>query len=78
MAIIGWIIGLACLLGGLALRQDMPVGGSVTLSTMLFALGLLACPMLWRDGMLGLSRGQRIAAGLALLLCLPMVLLPTA
>lgn len=78
MAFIGWIIGLACLLGGLALRQDMPVGGSASLSTMLFLLGALACPMLWRDGMLGLSRGQRIAAGLALILAVPIVLLPAA
>ncbi|MET0369897.1 MAG: hypothetical protein ABW039_00820 [Sphingobium sp.] len=78
MALLGWFMGFACLLGGLALRQDMPVGGSSTLSNLLFAIAILACPMIWQGGTLGISRGQRIAAGLALLFALPLVLMPAA
>jgi hypothetical protein len=76
MALIGWILSLACLLGGLAMRQDMPIGGSDALANMLFGLAVLTCPMLWRDSPLGISRGQRIAAGLALVLAVPMIILP--
>ena len=62
----------------LALRQDAPVGGSATLSNMLLLLALLACPMLWREKPLGISRSQRVVAGLILLFCLPIMLLPGA
>lgn len=78
MALIGWILSFAALFGALALRQDMPAGGSVGLSNMLFLLALLACPMLWRDRPLGVSRGQRIVGALVLLCGLPLVLLPGA
>lgn len=78
MALIGWIMSFAALLGALALRQDLPVGGSATLSNMLLLLALLACPMVWRDRPLGISRAQRIVSGLILLFCLPLVLLPGA
>jgi hypothetical protein len=75
VALIGWILSFAALLGSLALRQDMPVGGSVSLSNMLFLLALLACPMLWQDKPLGISRAQRVVGALILLFCLPLVLL---
>lgn len=78
MALIGWILSFAALLGALALRQDMPIGGSVSLSNMLFLLALLACPMLWREKPLGISRAQRIVSALILFFCLPLVLLPGA
>ena len=78
MALIGWILSFAALLGALALRQDAPIGGSAALSNMLLLLALLACPMLWQSAPLGVSRGQRIAGGLILLFCLPIVLLPGA
>ena len=78
MALVGWILSFIALFGGLALRQDMPIGGATGLSNMLFALALLACPMLWRDRQLGISRGQRIVTALALLFCLPLLLLPAA
>ena len=42
------------------------------------ALAILACPMLWRDKPMGVSRGQRIVAALALILALPLILLPAA
>lgn len=76
MALVGWILSLIALFGALALRQDMPIGGSFTLSNLLFALALLACPMLWRDKPLGISRKQRIVTALIGLFCLPIVLLP--
>ncbi|MET0249129.1 MAG: hypothetical protein ABW164_05320 [Sphingobium sp.] len=78
MAMLGWIIGFLSLLGGLAMRQDMPIGGSGALSTMLFLLAVLACPMIWRQNPLGISRGQRITAALILFCCLPSLLLSAA
>ena len=78
MALIGWFLSFVALLGALALRQDMPVGGSFDLSNILFLLALLACPMLWRGKPLGISRAQRVVTALILLFCLPLVLLPAA
>jgi len=77
VALIGWILSFAALLGALALRQDMPMGSSVGLSNMLFLLALLACPMIWQDRPLGISRAQRVVSALILLFCLPMLLLPS-
>lgn len=78
MAFVGWIIGFVALFAGLALRQDMPVGGSAMLSNLLLTLAVLACPMLWRARPLGITRGQRVLLGLALLFCAPLLLLPAA
>jgi hypothetical protein len=78
VALIGWMLSFAALLGALALRQDAPVGGSSALSNMLLLLALLACPMLWQGAPLGISRAQRVVGGLILLFCLPMLLLPGA
>lgn len=78
MALIGWVLSLMALFGALALRQDMPVSGSAALSNMLFVLALLACPTVWREKPLGISRGKRITAALILTFCLPLVLLPAA
>ncbi len=76
MALPGWIVAFIALFGGLALRQDMPVGGAGTIANGLFVLAALACPLFWRGKPLGISRGQRICAGLALVLWLLTVLLP--
>lgn len=78
MTLIGWILSFVALLGALALRQDMPMSGSSSLSNMLFLLALLSCPMLWRDKPLGISRGHRVVGALILLFCLPLLLLPGA
>ncbi|MFB0874178.1 MULTISPECIES: hypothetical protein [unclassified Sphingobium] len=78
MALIGWIVSFVALFGGLALRQDMPIGGSVALSNLLIGLAVLACPMLWREKPLGVSRGQRIVVALILLCATPLLLLPPA
>lgn len=78
MALVGWTLSFIALFGAIALRQDMPIGGSATLSNMLILLALLACPIMWRDQPLGISRGQRIAAALILFFCAPILLLPAA
>lgn len=76
VALIGWILSFVFLFAGLALRQDMPVGGSGALSALLLAMAALACPMVWRDSPLGISRGQRIAVALILIFSAPVILLP--
>lgn len=78
MALVGWIVSFVALFGGLALRQDMPIGGSVALSNLLIGLAVLACPMLWREKPLGVSRAQRIVVALILLCATPLLLLPPA
>ena len=45
-------------------------------SQLLFA-ALLACPIVWRELPIGVSRSQRIIAGLALVFALPIILFPT-
>ncbi|MCC4232206.1 hypothetical protein LL253_05795 [Sphingobium soli] len=77
MALIGWILSFTCLFAGLALRQDLPIGGSVTISNLLIIFALLACPIVWRELPIGVSRSQRIIAGLALVFALPIILFPT-
>ena len=78
MALVGWTLSFIALFGAIALRQDMPIGGSATLSNMLILLALLACPIMWRDQPLGISRAQRIAAALILFFCAPILLLSAA
>ena len=77
MALIGWILSFTCLFAGLALRQDLPIGGSVTISNLVIIFALLACPIVWRELPIGVSRGQRVIAGLALVFALPIILFPT-
>lgn len=76
MALVGWILSFIFLFAGLALRQDMPIGGSDTLANLLIVFALLACPMVWRELPIGVSRGQRIIAGVALVFALPIILFP--
>ncbi|WP_150293003.1 hypothetical protein [Sphingobium estronivorans] len=78
MALVGWILSFMALFAALALRQDMPVGGSAMLSNLLILFALLSCPMIWREKPLGVSRGQRIMVALILVLCAPLILLPAA
>ncbi|WP_313801151.1 hypothetical protein [Sphingobium sp.] len=78
MALVGWIMSFVALFAALALRQDLPIGGSVMLSNLLILLALIACPMIWREKPLGISRGQRILAALILFLSVPLLLLPVA
>ncbi|MCI4590656.1 hypothetical protein MOK15_11175 [Sphingobium sp. BYY-5] len=78
MALIGWFLSFVGLFAGLALRQDMPTGGSASLSILLIGFAILACPMVWRGKPFGISRGQRIVAALILICAVPLVLLPAA
>lgn len=78
MALIGWFLSFVGLFVGLALRQDMPVDGAATLSNLLIALAVLACPMAWQGKPLGISRGQRVVAALIMILSVPLVFLPAA
>jgi hypothetical protein len=66
------------LFAGLALRQDLPIGGSIMLSNLLIGVAVLACPMLWREKPLGISRGQRIVVALVMILTMPLLLFPAA
>lgn len=82
MAILAWIISIATFLGGLAAQADMARPLAETIAPGLFAASFLACPVLWKmpplDELLDelLDGRQRAMACLALLLALPLVLVP--
>jgi hypothetical protein len=78
MALVGWFLSFIGLFAGLALRQDLPIGGSIMLSNLLIGVAVLACPMLWREKPLGISRGQRIVVALVMILTMPLLLFPAA
>jgi hypothetical protein len=78
MALVGWLLSFIGLFAGLALRQDLPIGGSIMLSNLLIGVAVLACPMLWREKPLGISRGQRIVVALVMILTMPLLLFPAA
>lgn len=78
MAILAWIISIATFLGGLAVQADMSRALSDTIAPGLFTASFLACPVLWKMPPLDelLDGRQRAMACLALLLALPLVLVP--
>jgi hypothetical protein len=78
MALVGWFLSFVGLFAGLALRQDLPIGGSIMLSNLLIGVAVLACPVLWREKPLGISRGQRIVVALVMILTMPLLLFPAA
>ena len=78
MAMIGWILSFIALFAGMALRQDLPITGALLLSNLLIGMAVLACPMVWWDKPLGISRGHRIVVALILLCATPLVLMPAA
>ncbi len=80
MGALAWIICIACFLGGLSVETDLPRALAETLSGGLFAASFLACPLLWKFPPLCdlLTGKQRAMACLALLLALPLVLVPAA
>lgn len=77
MALLAWIISITAFLGGFAARMDLPLVRAETVSTGLFAISALACPLLWEARFTSalLNGRQRVAACLALVLALPLVLL---
>lgn len=78
MAALGWIICIASFLGGLAAQADLVRPFSEIIANGLFAASFLACPVLWKFPPLCdlLDGKQRMMACLALLLALPLVLVP--
>lgn len=78
MAILAWIISIATFLGGLAVQADMSRHLAETIAPGLFAASFLACPVLWKMPPLDdlLDGRQRAMACVALLLALPLVLVP--
>ncbi len=78
MAIIGWIISICALLGGLALRQDMPIARADLIARGLFCVAFLACPAIWSAKPLGIGRVPRVMACLAMIFALPLLFMPLA
>ncbi len=78
MAALAWIICIGSFLGGLAVQMDFSRAQGEILSTGLFVASFIACPYLWNMAPLcDLMNGkQRMMACLALLLALPLVLVP--
>ena len=78
MAALGWIICITTFLGGLAAQTDIARPLSETITNGLFVASFLACPVLWKFPPLSdlLDDKQRMMACLALLLALPLILVP--
>ncbi|PZU58205.1 MAG: hypothetical protein DI547_10650 [Sphingobium sp.] len=78
MAALGWILSFIALFGGLALRQDQPFAHAAAIAVMLFVIAFLAFPPVWADRPLGITKGQRITAAVAMLLAMPALYLSFA
>jgi len=76
MAVIAWVVSFMALLGGLALRQDVPFRHADEIANGLLFAAFLACPLLWRDNPLGVPGKSRFMLCLAMILALPLVLMP--
>ncbi|MEZ5656455.1 MAG: hypothetical protein R3E04_11345 [Sphingobium sp.] len=78
MAILAWIICIATFLGGFVAQQDFARPFDEILSTGLFTASFLACPALWKMPPLCdmLDGRQRAMGCVALLLAVPLVLIP--
>ncbi|MGE4411053.1 MAG: hypothetical protein AB7D33_10840 [Sphingobium sp.] len=78
MAALSWIICIATFLGGLAARSDFarPIAEPIAFGLLLASF--LSCPLLWKMPPLSelLNGRQRMMACLALLLALPLILIP--
>lgn len=78
MPLIAWIISIGAFLGALGLRADMAFVHADALGLGLFMASILACPFFWNNALArGFMTGRmRVMAGLALVLALPLLLLP--
>ncbi|MGD9810285.1 MAG: hypothetical protein AB7U35_02985 [Sphingobium sp.] len=78
MSILAWIICIATFLGGVSAQHDLPRALGEILSGGLFAASFLACPVVWKFPPFSdmLNGKQRAMACVALLLALPLVLVP--
>jgi len=80
MSMLAWILSIATFLGGLSAEAEIARPLGHTISTGLFAASLLSCPALWKIPPLDslLDGRQRAMACVALLLALPLLLVPAA
>ena len=78
MAALAWIVCIGCFLGGFAVETDLPRDLVAPFQTGLFAASFIACPALWKMPPLSdmLDGKQRAMACVALLLSVPLVLMP--
>jgi len=73
MSILAWTLCIASFLGGLSVEAEIARPLGHTLAVGLFAGSLLSCPALWK-----IPPRQRAMACVALLLVLPLLLVPAA
>lgn len=80
MTALAWIVCIGTFLGGFAVEMDLSRHLGEQLQTGLFAASFIACPALWKMPPLSdwLDGKQRAMACLALLLSLPLVLMPAS
>jgi len=78
MTMLSWIIAIGTFLGGLAADHDLPSPLAGNLALLLLGASLLTCPVLWRVPTLAdwLNGRMRAMACLAMLLALPLILIP--
>jgi hypothetical protein len=75
MAMIGWIISLAAMLGGLALKQDLPIVHADEIANGLLFGAFLAFPPFWADRPFGITTKPRVSLCLAMALAVPAIML---
>lgn len=75
MAFIGWIISVCAMLGGLAMKQDLPIPHADQIANGLLFAAFLACPGFWKDTPFGIGRKPRVMACIAMIFALPLVLM---
>ena len=75
---LAWIVCIGCFLGGFAVETDVARQLVEPLQIGLFTASFIACPALWKMPPLSdmLDGKQRAMACIALLLSLPLVLMP--
>lgn len=77
MTVISWLLCIGTFLAALACQQDMP---GHPIITGLWIASFLSCPLIWRTAIMTelLNGRQRFMACLALILALPLVLIPAS
>ncbi len=78
MTALSWILCIATFLGGLAAQTDLARALAGPIASGLFLASFLACPLFWKSAPFAdlLDGRQRLMACVALLLALPLVLIP--
>lgn len=75
MAIVGWIVSMCALLGGLALRQDLPFVHADEIASGLLFAAFLTFPPFWSGKPMGIGAKPRVVLCLAMALAIPVILL---